>query len=84
MLIENINFKMINCLEYALNFWKQDKNYKIYYNSDHCVNLPDGIKIDGFLKIEDFGFNYFENWFKIEKLISKEAYEILIEYFNEV
>lgn len=30
----------INCLSYALRFWKKNPLYRIWYNSDHCINIP--------------------------------------------
>ena len=75
---------MINCLEYALNYWNKNKNYKIYYNSDHCVNLPEGTKVSNFNPIEDFGLGYFEKWYTEQKLITKKAYELLKLYFSDV
>lgn len=72
---------MINCLEYALDFWNENNEYKIYYNSDHCINVPKNHEVHGFLPIESFGFGYFENWF-IDKLIAKRTYKLLIKYFK--
>ena len=73
---------MINCLEYALDFWNENKDYKIQYNSNHCINVPIGTKIYGFDSIEGFGFDYFESWFTEQNLISKRTYKLLIDYFR--
>lgn len=77
----------MNCLAYALRFWRDNKDYRIWYNSDHCINIP----IDTyptftygrkFLPAEDFGINYFKTSF--EDLLDEEEKEILKEYFNFV
>lgn len=73
---------MINCLEYALDFWNENRDYKIQYNSNHCINVPIGTKVYGFDSIEGFGFDYFENWFTEQKLIPERSYKLLIEYFR--
>jgi len=72
---------MINCLSYSLRFWKINPEYVIYYNSDHCINMPKGMHIYGFLPIEDYGYNYFYSWYK-QKLINKSDLQLLKEYFN--
>lgn len=57
--------KETNCLEYALKFWYLHRDYKIYYNSDHCINLKDGtIPPEGYLEIEEFGRNHIYNSFR--------------------
>ena len=45
----------MNCLEYALEFWSGNKDYNILYNSDHVINVPEGIEVDGFMDIACFG-----------------------------
>ena len=45
---------MMNCLEYALEFWRGNKDYSILYNSDHVINVPEGIEVDGFMDIAWF------------------------------
>ena len=72
----------MNCLQFALNVWKTNNNYKIYYNSDHCINLPNNSKADGFLGLELYGFDYFKKWYTDYKVIPKNSYNILIEYFK--
>ncbi len=75
----------LNCLSYALQFWNKNPDYKIWYNSDHCINIP----IDTypsfkhgrmFLPAEEFGYYYFSNAFK--DLISEEDHILLKEYFG--
>lgn len=68
----------INCLEYALFFWKEQPRYRIYYNSDHVINLPDNSTCDGFLPIEEFGYEHLLSSFTL----SDQAKEILKEYFK--
>ena len=60
--------RLINCLSYALRFWEENPKYKIYYNSDHVINLREQDDIDqkaealGLLAIEEFGYDYFNKW----------------------
>lgn len=69
----------MNCLEYALGFWKKNRMYRIYYNSDHVVNLPHGSAAKGFLPIELFGYEHIMDSFEM----NDEAKETLKLYFNE-
>lgn len=68
----------INCLEYALFFWKEQPKYRIYYNSDHVINLTGNSTCDGFLPIEEFGYEHLLSSFTL----SNQAKEILKEYFK--
>jgi len=72
---------MINCLSYALRYWNLYPEYRLYYNSDHCVNLPIGAECTGFLPIEDFGYDYFLNWYK-NGLINEDDLVLLNNYFS--
>jgi len=69
-----------NCLSYALRYWNLYPEYRLYYNSDHVVNLPVNACI-GFLPIEDFGYDYFLNWYK-NGLINEEDLVLLNRYFS--
>ena len=71
-------FAQINCLEYALFFWEEQPKYRIYYNSDHVINLPGNSICDGFLPIEEFGYEHLLSSFTL----SDQAKEILKEYFK--
>lgn len=75
----------MNCLSYALKFWNINNDYKIWYNSDHCINLPNDIinpfPNKEFLPIEEFGYDYFKNWYD-ERLINDFDFELLKLYFN--
>ena len=71
-----------NCLSYALRYWCKDNRYVIYYNSDHCVNLPIGAECTGFLPIEQFGYNYFFKWYE-DKLIDNIDLALLNLYFQK-
>ena len=67
----------MNCLEYALNFWNDNKDYKLYYNSNHVINSD--VPIGGnFLLAEDFGYDYFINAFELDD----KGIELLKQYFN--
>ena len=70
-----------NCLSYALRYWNLYPEYRLYYNSDHVVNLPVNVCI-GFLPIEDFGYDYFFNWYK-NGLINEEDLVLLSRYFSK-
>lgn len=69
----------MNCLQYGLKFWKKNTNYRIWYNSDHCINLPPNSNATGFLPLEDFGFNHIYNSFN--KYLTEEYLIILKKYF---
>lgn len=69
----------MNCLEYALTFWEKNPDYRIHYNSNHAINLPNGTFCDGFLPIELFGYNYCIKAFTL----SEKAKELLKSYFYE-
>ncbi len=76
----------INCLSYALRFWEQNKKYKIWYNSGHCINLPEGMfmpysKEEAFLPATGFGYCYFSSAF--DGLLTKDDERILKLYFNQ-
>ena len=70
----------INCLEYALLFWKEHPDYRIYYNSSHCINAYEAITGSGYLPAESFGYEYFKNSFK--DLLSDYSKQLLELYFN--
>lgn len=70
----------MNCLAYALRFWKEHPEYRIWYNSFHCINLPEGSSANGFLIAEAFGYEYFSSAFNM--LLTDEEKELLMEYFG--
>lgn len=69
----------MNCLEYALRFWIKNPDYIILYNSDHCINVPKGTEVDGFLTLDKFGVQYFLSAFR--DVMNPEAREMLYQYF---
>lgn len=69
-----------NCLSYALRFWDDFHDYRIWYNHDHCINLPEGTSVEGFVPIEEYGYNHFERWY-IEDLIDEYDLLLLQIYF---
>jgi hypothetical protein len=71
----------MNCLQYALEFWDKNPDYRLWYNSDHVINLPSGSYAIGFYPAEDFGFTYFFNWHG-QGLIDTNAVRLLVKYFN--
>jgi len=75
----------MNCLSYALRFWNKNPLYRIYYNSDHCINIPSSVvnpfPSKEFLPIEEFGYDYFLSWYK-QELIGVIDLILLDKYFN--
>ena len=80
----------MNCLAYALRFWEEQPDYKLFYNSGHVINMPitnqsyyfyDLFVVTGFLPAEDYGYCYFSSAF--EGLLDEHEQELLKKYFNE-
>jgi hypothetical protein len=71
----------MNCLAFALRVWSRDNDYKIWYNSTHCINLPSGSSAVGFLPAEKFGYDYFINAFK--DVLKEEDKKMLKKYFDK-
>lgn len=68
-----------NCLEYALRFWEDHFDFKIYYNSDHVITLPKSyVKLDNYLPIEEYGLDHMLNSFTLDE---RSVY-LLHKYFN--
>lgn len=70
-----------NCLNYALRFWVKNNKYELYYNSDHVINLPSESLVRGFLRIEDYGYNYFVSAFK--ETLDDHHLKLLNKYFKK-
>lgn len=74
----------MNCLVYALRFWEKHPEYKLWYNSDHVINIPTYVvnpfPNKEFLPVEDFGFQYFIKW--DHALIEQSDIDLLIKYFR--
>lgn len=70
----------MNCLQFALSFWKDNPRYRLLYNSDHVINVPIGTDVAGFLELNDFGIDYFLSAFK--ESLSSEDICLLQEYFE--
>lgn len=34
----------MNCLQYALKFWSKNRDFFIYYNMNHVINLEKGLR----------------------------------------
>lgn len=71
----------MNCLSFALMFWEKDNDYRIWYNSCHCINLPNGSSAVGFLMAETFGYEHFLNTFN--DTLSEEDKRRLKKYFRK-
>jgi hypothetical protein len=70
----------MNCLAYALRFWKEHPHYRLYYNSDHVVNARTVLGGE-WLPAEDYGYDYFQSAFA--GLLDVEEQELLKQYFNQ-
>lgn len=76
----------MNCLAYALRFWKKDSRYRLYYDSGHVINsryeLHDPrYHVPGeYLPAESYGYDYFLNAFT--DLLNQEEKELLKDYFK--
>ena len=69
----------MNCLQYSLKFWESNPNYRIWYNSDHCINLPKNSSVVGFLPLEQFGYEHITSSFK--EFLTEEYLTLLKKYF---
>jgi hypothetical protein len=73
-----------NCLCYALRFWNLNKEYKLYYDSNHVINLPINLHSDAesikYYPIETFGYNHIIKSF--EKYLDDYHLNLLNKYFN--
>ncbi len=71
----------MNCLQFALRFWSKNRKYRIFYNSDHVINLEQCQQSD-YLPLEDFGFDNIYQSFK--GLLTKEDIDLLKCYFEKI
>lgn len=74
-----------NCLGFALEFWQREVEYKIWYNSDHAINIDINTQVmfkgsREFLPLETFGLEAVYNSHKAN--LNKDEVEILIEYYR--
>ena len=69
----------MNCFQFALRVWDRDNSYRIYYNSEHCINSNEVISGTKFLPMEEYGVEYFEGAFS--DFITPKYREILDRYF---
>jgi hypothetical protein len=78
----------MNCLAYALHFWKKCPHYRLFFNSDHVINVPcpyHGEQTFGsgswkFMPLESYGYEFIYSGFK--DLLTEEEHKLLKEYFN--
>jgi len=79
------SIRQITCLEYALTFWNEHRDYKIYYNSDHVINLKEGtIPPEGYLELKEFGLNHLLASFYYNYTFAEIIYvDLLKEYFAD-
>jgi len=58
-----------NCLEWNLNFWNKNREYKLFYNSNHVIAIEKENASTlplTYLPLEDFGIGYFINAFSLK------------------
>ncbi len=75
---KQVKHNEINCLQFALRFWNKNPQYKIYYNSDHVINM-ERCKQDGYLSLESFGFEHIYQSFRTT--LKKKDIKLLKKYF---
>lgn len=80
----------MNCLVYALRFWRDNPQYKLWYNSGHVINIPEGLDVmfkctvSGtipYSPAEKYGYDYFASAFK--EFLNEEDLALLINYFKK-
>lgn len=69
----------MNCLEYALEYWELDKGYVIFYDGNHCVNLPANAQVPSFIRLELYGYKFIKATFK--DVLTSEGKARLKAYF---
>lgn len=72
---------MIENLKYTLNFWKEYEEYKIQSNGFHCINVPEGCKVDGFIPIETEDIDVFKSYYGNQKF-TKTVEQLLQRYYK--
>ena len=75
---ELVNEIPINCLAYALRFWRDNKKYKILYDGNHVINTPAGVDVAGFLPLGCYGSENLLSSFRNDLLLQDA--ELLKEY----
>lgn len=81
--IDKNNNSKLNCLQFALRFWNENNDYKLFYNSDHVINLEiknENTNLLNYLPIEGFGYNNIYNAFL--ETLTDEDIKLLKKYFN--
>lgn len=68
----------MNCFQFALRVWDRDNSYRIYYNSEHCINSNEVITGTRFIPMEDYGRNI---ELSFVDFITPKYREILDRYF---
>lgn len=80
----------MNCLVYALRFWKDNPDYGLWYNSNHVINIPKGLDVMfkctvtgkvPYRPVEEYGYDYFASAFK--EFLNEEDLALLIKYFKK-
>lgn len=78
--------KLINCLAYALRYWDQHSNYRIYYDGCHMVNSKYELHdprypIPGWYEpMENAGYEYYRDVFGY--MLDEYEHMLLKKYFN--
>ena len=71
----------MNCLTYALDFWRKNPSYRLYYNGDHVINCDTPPK-NNFLPIEDYGLLHMHTSFV--NCVERSTLVSLCIYFYEL
>lgn len=79
-----------NCLTRALDQWSEDKDFRLWYNSNHVISLEPEYEASDlsmtaswklkYLPLEDFGADHLISSFRLKQKYS----DLLIDYLNEV
>jgi len=78
-----------NCLTRALDQWDEDKNMRLWYNSNHVIAIEERYDIgwaempasgQQYLPVSLYGTQYFLDAFEL----SKKHVKLLGEYFNSL
>lgn len=70
----------MNCLQFALGFWDRNRDYDIFYNSDHVINLRDVNEFFGYMPLYHYGYEHICESF--EGLLTAHDKVILKRYFD--
>lgn len=70
----------MNCLQFALGFWDSNRDYDIFYDADHVINLRGVNLFCGYIPLSDYGYEHILKSF--EGLLLSEDVDRLRRYFE--